>query len=156
MSVRLDCTSALSSDDGDSGSKKCTRMVAPVLVSVEVWVWRSVDNRSFYFWQDSDFNLVAEKMFSHLVKFYKSCPFNAILRDHTQINCIIDKEHSNSLNFYRSHYFGTGVVVKYSQWSITTASRDVILHSVKTSVKLKAEGYMSQSTSLLNHPLGVH
>jgi hypothetical protein len=72
----------LSSDSGDSGSKKCKRGY----VGTSDGVWQSLETGSQYCVGAFGRNLalVTMKIFSHFIyfikKFYKFCTFNAICR----------------------------------------------------------------------------
>jgi hypothetical protein len=101
MSVTLDCTSVpfvrcgkelkLSSDGGDSRSKKCRRGYGCAYGGV----WWCLLSGSRFCVGAFGRNLasVAVKMFLHLIcfvqKFYKFCTFSAICKDNTEVNCII-------------------------------------------------------------------
>jgi hypothetical protein len=102
MSVTLDCTSApfvqcgkklkLSSDGGDSGSKKRKRGYGGAYGGV----WRTL--RLVGVWNQAS---AALKNSSHLIyslkKFYKCCTFNAICKDSAAINCITVQHEKGSL-----------------------------------------------------------
>jgi hypothetical protein len=80
----------LSSDGGDSGSKKCKRGYFGAYGGV----WRkSGVRRSFYVgavWQESGFSRHEDVFTFNLLfkKFYKFCTFNAICEGNAAINCI--------------------------------------------------------------------
>jgi hypothetical protein len=79
----------LSSDGGDSGTKKCKRGYGDAYGRV----WRSIESGGRFCVGAFGRNLasVAVKMFSHLIylikKFEKFCTFNAICEDNAAINC---------------------------------------------------------------------
>jgi hypothetical protein len=88
----------LSSDGGDSGSRKCKRSCSGTyggvwwsLLLAGVW---SLESGGRFCVGSFDRNLasVAVKMFSHLIyfvkKFYKFCTLNAICKNNAAINCI--------------------------------------------------------------------
>jgi hypothetical protein len=88
----------LSSDGGDSGSKKCKRGY----VGAYSGVWRSLRLAEIWSLESGgrfcvgafgrNLASLAVKMFSHLIYFkkkcYKCCNFNAICKDNAAIRCI--------------------------------------------------------------------